>query len=253
MARSRPRAGSPRRPLRVAGVPRCRGSTRRNDRAIWRLHRAAVRADPAGIDHGTHGSGMGHALDSQRYGGSPNQAGRAAGATRGARLRRRGRSDRAEPCRGDQGAGNEGDSRGGPDACRAANVRGRVDPASSRGGLAPGSGRAAVVRAGPSTSATWSRTTTGRLFLAIRRRRVLDEEGKRVTLPGTKGGRGITRVVPLLPELVPIVESHRTGHPSHPLFPSPQGFRLDSRNCAGMPDGRLPAIWSTSQGCGRTT
>jgi integrase len=70
----------------------------------------------------------------------------------------------------------------------------------------------------------------GRLFLAIRRRRVLDEEGKRVTLPGTKGGRGITRMVPLLPELEPIVERHRTGHPSHPLFPSPQGFRLDSRN-----------------------
>jgi integrase len=37
-------------------------------------------------------------------------------------------------------------------------------------------------------------------------------------------------MVPLLPELVPIVEHHRTGHPSHPLFPSPQGLRLDARN-----------------------
>ncbi|MFC8501726.1 tyrosine-type recombinase/integrase [Pedococcus sp. NPDC057267] len=74
------------------------------------------------------------------------------------------------------------------------------------------------------------RDDDGRLFLAIRRRRVLDEEGKRVTLPGTKGGRGITRMVPVLPELVPIVEQHRTGRPDLPLFPSPQGARLDSRN-----------------------
>jgi integrase len=70
----------------------------------------------------------------------------------------------------------------------------------------------------------------GRLFLAIRRRRVLDEEGKRVMLPGTKGGRGITRMVPVLPELVPIIERHKTGHSDQPLFPSPQGSRLDSRN-----------------------
>jgi integrase len=70
----------------------------------------------------------------------------------------------------------------------------------------------------------------GRLFLAVRRRRVLDEEGKRVTLPGTKGGRGVTRMVPVLPELVPIVERHKTGRPDRPLFPSTQGSRLDSRN-----------------------
>jgi integrase len=70
----------------------------------------------------------------------------------------------------------------------------------------------------------------GRLFLAIRHRRVLDEEGRRVTMPGTKGGRGITRMVPVLPELVPIIERHKTGHPDRPLFPSPQGSRLDSRN-----------------------
>lgn len=69
-----------------------------------------------------------------------------------------------------------------------------------------------------------------RLYLAIRRRHVLDEEGKRVTLPGTKGGRSVTRMVPLLPELVPIVERYLTGHPHEPLFPSPRGARLDSRH-----------------------
>ncbi len=74
------------------------------------------------------------------------------------------------------------------------------------------------------------RDETGRLFLAIRRRYVLDEEGKRVTLPGTKGGRTVTRLVPLLPELVPIVERHLTGEPGQPLFPSPRGARLDSRH-----------------------
>ncbi|GEM_PF-681006 len=70
----------------------------------------------------------------------------------------------------------------------------------------------------------------GRLFLVIRHRHVLDEQGKRVTLPGTKGGRGVTRMVPVLPELVPIVERHRTGEPDAPLFPSPRGARLDSRH-----------------------
>ncbi|KRF26363.1 site-specific integrase [Phycicoccus sp. Soil803] len=74
------------------------------------------------------------------------------------------------------------------------------------------------------------RDDAGRLFLAIRRRHVLDEEGKRVTLPGTKGGRGVTRMVPVLPELVPIVERHLTGKPDAPLFPSPRGARLDSRH-----------------------
>lgn len=74
------------------------------------------------------------------------------------------------------------------------------------------------------------RDDDGRLFLAIRRRHVLDEEGKRVTLPGTKGGRGVTRMVPVLPELVPIVERHLTGKPDAPLFPSPRGARLDSRH-----------------------
>ncbi|GAA1241432.1 tyrosine-type recombinase/integrase [Oryzihumus leptocrescens] len=74
------------------------------------------------------------------------------------------------------------------------------------------------------------RDDDGRLFLAIRRRHVLDEEGKRVTLPGTKGGRSVTRMVPVLPELVPIIERHQTGHPHAPLFPSPRGARLDSRH-----------------------
>ncbi|MFI5075122.1 MAG: tyrosine-type recombinase/integrase, partial [Actinomycetales bacterium] len=69
-----------------------------------------------------------------------------------------------------------------------------------------------------------------RLFLVIRRRHVLDEKGKRVTLPGTKGGRSVTRMVPLVPELVSIVERHLTGHPYAPLFPSPRGARLDSRH-----------------------
>ena len=70
----------------------------------------------------------------------------------------------------------------------------------------------------------------GRRFLAIRRRRVLDEHGKRVMVPGTKGGRGVTRMVPVLPELVPILDRHVVGDPATPLFPSPQGARLDSRN-----------------------
>lgn len=74
------------------------------------------------------------------------------------------------------------------------------------------------------------RDDSGRLFLAIRRRHVLDEQGKRITLPGTKGGRSSTRKVPVLPELVPIVERHLTGHPDRPLFPSPRGARLDSRH-----------------------
>lgn len=74
------------------------------------------------------------------------------------------------------------------------------------------------------------RDEQGRMFLAIRRRHVLDEDGKRVTLPGTKSGRSVTRMVPLLPELLPIVERHLTGHPSEPLFPSPRGARLDSRH-----------------------
>lgn len=69
-----------------------------------------------------------------------------------------------------------------------------------------------------------------RVFLAIRRRRVLDEAGKRVTLPGTKRGREMTRLVPVLPELVPLVEGRLTGHPYGPLFPSAEGARLDSRN-----------------------
>ena len=37
-------------------------------------------------------------------------------------------------------------------------------------------------------------------------------------------------MVPVLPELVPIVERHLTGKPDAPLFPSPRGARLDSRH-----------------------
>ena len=37
-----------------------------------------------------------------------------------------------------------------------------------------------------------------RVFLLVRRRRVLDEAGKRVTLPGTKRGREVARRVPVL-------------------------------------------------------
>ncbi|GAA2497163.1 tyrosine-type recombinase/integrase [Terrabacter carboxydivorans] len=75
-----------------------------------------------------------------------------------------------------------------------------------------------VVRVGP------------RMFLMVRRRRVLDEEGRRVTLPGTKRGSEVSRPVPVVPELVPIIEAHLTGHPMSPLFASRQGSRLDSRN-----------------------
>lgn len=69
-----------------------------------------------------------------------------------------------------------------------------------------------------------------RVFLMIRRRRVLDEEGKRVTLPGTKRGREMSRTVPLVPELIPLVEARLTGNPMSPLFTSRRGARLDSRN-----------------------
>jgi integrase len=69
-----------------------------------------------------------------------------------------------------------------------------------------------------------------RMVLMVRRRWVLDEQGKRVTLSGTKRGREVSRPVPVLPELMPIVEANLTGKPQAPLFASPQGERLDSHN-----------------------
>lgn len=69
-----------------------------------------------------------------------------------------------------------------------------------------------------------------RMSLMIRRRRVLDEEGNRVILPGTKRGREVSRAVPVLPELVPLVEARLTGNPRSALFTSRRGARLDSRN-----------------------
>lgn len=68
------------------------------------------------------------------------------------------------------------------------------------------------------------------MVLMVRRRWVLDEQGKRVTLSGTKRGREVSRPVPVLPELMPIVEANLTGKPQAPLFASPQGERLDSHN-----------------------
>ena len=79
-----------------------------------------------------------------------------------------------------------------------------------------------------------------RMFLLIRRRRVLDEAGKRVTLPGTKRGREVSRRVPVLPELRPVIEGRLTGHPMAPLFTSRRGARLDSRNW------RREAGWKTA-------
>lgn len=72
--------------------------------------------------------------------------------------------------------------------------------------------------------------TGGRMFLLVQRRRVLDEHGKRVTLSGTKRGAEVSRPVPVLPELVPLVEANLSGNPLAPLFTSRQGARLDSRN-----------------------
>jgi integrase len=69
-----------------------------------------------------------------------------------------------------------------------------------------------------------------RMSLMVRRRRVLDEDGKRVTLPGTKRGREVSRTVPVLPELIPLMEARLSGEPTAPLFASRRGARLDSRN-----------------------
>lgn len=69
-----------------------------------------------------------------------------------------------------------------------------------------------------------------RVFLAIRKRRVLAEDGTRVTLPGTKGGREVFRTVPLLPEVSEIVHRHLTGRLEGPLFTGPRGGRLISRD-----------------------
>jgi integrase len=67
-----------------------------------------------------------------------------------------------------------------------------------------------------------------RVFLVVRRRRVRSDDGQWAAFAGTEAGREVTRLVPLLPELVPLVESRLTGMPSAPLFASPCGARLDS-------------------------
>lgn len=93
----------------------------------------------------------------------------------------------------------------------------------------------------------------GRLFLSIRRRHVLDEKGKRVTLPGTKGGRSVTRMVPLLPELVPIVERHLTGHPQKPCSRPREGRGWTRGTGDATAGGRKRASSSTGLGCAHMT
>ena len=96
------------------------------------------------------------------------------------------------------------------------------------------------------------RDSDGRPFLAVRRRRVLDEEGKRVMLPGTKAGREMTRLVPLLPEVAAIVERRITGDPYQALFRRSRVGGSTRGTGGGRQGGSRRAGWSIAQVSGRT-
>lgn len=70
----------------------------------------------------------------------------------------------------------------------------------------------------------------GALTLLVRSRYVLDAQGERVRLPGTKAGATITRVVPVLAPIRATVANAAVGKTTAPLFNSPRGARLDARN-----------------------
>lgn len=80
----------------------------------------------------------------------------------------------------------------------------------------------------------------GSLTLLVRARYVLDGEGQRIRLSGTKAGATITRTVPVLDAIKPTVERAASGKPTAPLFSSPRGARLDARNF------RRESHWATA-------
>lgn len=70
-----------------------------------------------------------------------------------------------------------------------------------------------------------------RVLLRVRKRWVKEENGKRVLKEGTKRGVKHERAVPVVGEAAEIVRRRAQGRlPTQPLFVSPRGGRLDSRN-----------------------